>query len=206
MIKNLIFDFGDIFINLDKAAPVRVMNEKFGNFSFSPEMLHINDEYEKGLVSSDEFMDFYRNLFPEGADADFLEAWNSILLDMPLHRIEFLENLAQEKKYKIYLLSNTNDIHIQYVIEAVSPEVWNRFKSCFDTFYLSYEMGVRKPEPEIFLRVLQDNNLTADETLFIDDTLQHIESARTLGIHTWNLIPGEQDITELFEQPFPFQK
>lgn len=202
MIKNIIFDFGDIYINLDKVAPLRVMNQKFGDFQFTPEMLHVNDIYEKGLMTSDEFMSFYMNIFPEGKQEDFLEVWNAIFLDFPDYRIDFLEQLAATKKYNIYLLSNTNDLHIQYVIKTESAEKFERFRSCFNHFYLSYEMGLRKPEPEIFQKVLTDNHLKPEETLFIDDTLEHIESARNLGIQTWHLIVGKQDVTELFDQPF----
>lgn len=206
MIQNIIFDFGDVFINLDKPAILKTMTEKFGSFELSPEMLYMNDAYEMGKMTSAEFVQFYQNQFPDGQTSDFLTAWNSILLDIPDHRLKFLEELAKSNRYNIFLLSNTNEIHINYVIETYTPEKFARFKNCFKTFYLSYEMGKRKPNADIFEQVLQEQNLIPDETLFIDDTAEHIATAASLGIHTWNLTPGKDDVTQLFDQPFPFKQ
>ena len=92
------------------------------------------------------------------------------------------------------LLSNTNELHINFIKEHVS--FFNEFKSCFDKFYLSHEIKLRKPNKEIFDFVLKSNNICAEETLFIDDTLEHINTASKLNIKTWWLKQNE-DITSL---------
>ena len=204
MIKNIIFDFGDIFINLDKPATIREFTKKFGAFDVTPEMDHINKEYEKGLVTSKEFVDYYLRYFPTLSKEDIMNAWNAILLDFPEYRLEFIEKLAAEKKYRLFLLSNTNDIHIKYVEKTMLPERYQRFKKCFEQFYLSHEINFRKPDSDIYEFVLNQNNLVPEESLFIDDTEENTISASKLGIHTWNLIPNKDEITNLFKQKFNF--
>ncbi|MFI2743439.1 HAD family hydrolase [Zhouia sp. PK063] len=204
MIKNIIFDFGDIFINLDKPATVQTLTTLFGKFEVSDEMNEKNQAYEMGLISSEEFTSFYQSVFPQATKEKLITAWNAILKDFPEERLLFLEKLAKQYNYRLFLLSNTNDLHIEYVIKTVSPEFFERFKNCFEQFYLSQQLKMRKPNADIFEHVLKENNLNAQETLFIDDTLENTEAAKKLGIHVWNLIPRKDDITQLFEQPFKF--
>ena len=196
MIKNIILDFGDIFINLDKGATAQAM-KPFGFKEITPELDSLFKAYEKGKVSSDEFLSTVSKQFPSATHSDLIGAWNAILLDFPIRRLEFIEQLAQEKIYRLFLLSNTNDIHIEYVKQQMGMLDYNRFKNAFEVFYLSYEMGMRKPDAEIFEYVLQENGLEASETLFVDDTSENTDTASTLGIVTWNLKVGEEDITQL---------
>lgn len=94
------------------------------------------------------------------------------------------------------LLSNTNEIHINWVKNNIS--YYERFKSCFKKFYLSHEIGLRKPDPEVFEFVLNDNKLHAEYLLFIDDTQMHTDAAQKMGIQVWNLDPKTEDVTQLF--------
>lgn len=197
MIKTLLFDFGDVFLNLDKEATFREL-KKVGFNGFSPEMEGLNNAYEKGEVSSTQFVEYYQKWFPQANKQDLLDAWNAILLDFPKHRIEFLENLAASKKYQLLLLSNTNEIHIDWVKNNI--EYYERFKNCFQKFYLSHEIGLRKPDAAVFEFVLTENGLHPENLFFVDDTNIHIESARKLGIHVWNINPRTEDITELFNK------
>lgn len=196
MIKNIILDFGDIFIDLDKPATGRVM-EKFGFKTLTPELDSLFQQYEKGSLESSEFLDQVSSHFPKASKSDLVLAWNAILKDFPDSRLHFLEALAKENKYRLFLLSNTNAIHIEYVKEHMGMEKFNRFKNAFEVFYLSYEMGMRKPDAEIFEFVLQENKLQASETLFVDDTKENTDTAAALGIQVWNLQVGMEDITEL---------
>ena len=200
MIKNIIFDFGDIFINLDKPATARELTKKFGVFKMTPEIDIVNKEYEKGLISSATFIDYYHSIFPEAKKQDIIDAWNSILLDFPEYRLEFIEKLAIEKKYRLFLLSNTNEIHINHVEKIMQSNRYERFKNCFERFYLSHEINFRKPDLDIYEFVLNENKLAPEESLFIDDTTENTISASKLGIRVWNLIPGKDDITNLFKQ------
>lgn len=195
MIKTIIFDFGDVFLNLDKAATTREL-ERLEISSFSEEMLQKNREYEKGLISSKEFVDGYCSTFPQLSSEAFTGSWNAILIDFPRHRLEFLQNLKAEGHYKLILLSNTNHIHIDWVKQNI--DFFEDFKNCFDAFYLSQELNLRKPDPEIYEYVLEKHDLKPQETLFIDDTKENTETAAKLGIHTWNIDPEKEDVTQLF--------
>jgi putative hydrolase of the HAD superfamily len=198
MIKNIIFDFGDIFIDLDKAATLTSIISMTQNIDHKPEMLVYYD-YEKGLISSEEFVDAHRLFLPDANDETIIAAWNAIIKDFPENRLQWVEKLALEGKYRLFLLSNTNELHIKKVIENMGIERYNRFHKCFEKFYLSHEIHLRKPNTDIYEFVLKQNNLTATESIFIDDTEENTTAAAKLGIHTWNLIPGKEDITNLFQ-------
>ena len=198
IIKTIIFDFGDVFINLDKPAIKRELISLGIPEAISLDMYHIASEYEKGFISTDKLIDYFNNKFPNVSTQDFIKAWNSIILDFPEHRLQFIENLASKNTYNLILLSNTNDLHIEQVIENMSLSRYEKFKNCFNKFYLSQEIHLSKPSPSIYEFVLNENNLHPNECLFIDDLKENTESASKLGIHTWNLIPEKDDIIHLF--------
>lgn len=197
MIKNIIFDFGDVFINLDKKVIFREI-EKFGG---SPEVSHdliaLNESYEVGKIGSDEFIAQLVKVYPKASPKEIEHIWNSMLLDLPDYRLHFLENLARENKYRLFLLSNTNALHIPFFAKKVGAEKFNRFKNSFEKFYLSHEIYLRKPNREIYEFVLSENRLKAEETFFIDDTKENTDAAEKLGITCWNLQVGKEDIIHL---------
>lgn len=195
MIKTIIFDFGDVFINLDKPATMREMN-KYEIEELSENLLHINQQYEKGLISSADFVKSYQKEHSQLEQDQFKASWNSILVDFPEYRYQFLKKLADEKNYQLILLSNTNEIHIDWVKKNVA--FFEDFKACFDAFYLSHEINFRKPDAEIYEFVLQKHNLKPETCLFIDDTKENTEAAESLGIHTWNIEPTREDVIDLF--------
>lgn len=199
MVKNIIFDFGDVFVNLDKQATAREL-QKLGIVSFSEEMTAQNKLYETGMISSAEFVSYYQSVFPNSEKKDLETAWNAIILDFPEHRLEFIEALKKSNKYQLILLSNTNELHIEKVIENMGMDRYKRFKNAFHQFYLSHEIHLRKPEVDIYQFVLKTNNLKAEECIFIDDTLENTEAAKELGIHVWNNNPIEDDIVDLFQK------
>ncbi len=196
MIKNLIFDFGDVFLDLDKPGAMQNALDLFEIDTLSDEMVAINCLYEQGFISTDEFVDFYFNYFPKVSREDVIEVWNYILKEFPKHKLDFLQKLSKENNYKLILLSNTNELHIDWVIKNVP--FYEEFKNCFDKFYLSHEINLRKPDKEIYEFVLQENKLIASESLFIDDTKENTDSAKQLGIHTWNIDETAEDIVNLF--------
>ena len=197
MIKNIIFDYGDIFINLDKSATSREL-QQLGIDDFTPEMIEKNQAYEKGLISTEVFVNFYHEQFPHTTKEALIDAWNAILLDCPKYRLDFIKQLAKEKKYRLFLLSNTNDLHISWIQNDWGMELYEDFKANFEQFYLSHEIHKRKPNANIYEFVLQENDLKASETLFIDDTKENTDAAKDLGIHVWNLVPGKEDVVDLF--------
>ncbi|MEX0996853.1 MAG: HAD family phosphatase [Flavobacteriaceae bacterium] len=195
MIKTLLFDFGDVFLNLDKEATSREL-KKLGANQFTPEMQLLNNQYEKGEITSETFVNGYQKWFPKVSKQQLIDAWNAILLDFPEHRILFLEQLAASKEYQLLLLSNTNEIHINWVKENI--HYFKRFKNCFEKFYLSHEINLRKPDASIYEFVLEDNQLKPENVLFIDDTKANTDAAKALGFNVWNINPKKEDVTDLF--------
>ncbi len=205
MIKNIIFDFGDIFINLDKEAIDKNL-KNIGIESLPENMLLNCKTFETGDISTENFINSFVEQYhskisgqnKNEKSVEFVRIWNSILLDFPIQRLVFLKELAKSKKYRLFLLSNTNDLHISWIKNDWGSSLYNEFKNCFEKFYLSHEINLRKPNANIYQFVLNNNNLKAEETLFIDDTKENTEIAKSLNIHVWNLKPKEEDITELF--------
>jgi putative hydrolase of the HAD superfamily len=196
MIKTLIFDFGNVFLNLDLEKAIQDTFELLEIESLSDELLSFNYLYEQGLITTEEFLEFYQDNFPKLSKQDLIHLWNSMLKDLPQHRLTFIQKLAADKNYKLILLSNTNELHIDWV--KTNIPTYETFKNCFDAFYLSHEIGLRKPDKAVFEFILSNNQIVAKDCLFIDDTKEHIMGASKLGIHTWNIDPKQDDIINLF--------
>ncbi|WP_435313605.1 HAD family hydrolase [Cellulophaga fucicola] len=196
MIKNIIFDFGDIFINLDKTATALELS-KFGFTKITPELDSLMKDYEKGLITSSDFISTTNLILPNATPKQLQAAWNKIILDFPEERLLFIESLAKENNYRLFLLSNTNELHIEQVVENMGINRYNRFQNCFEKFYLSHKINLRKPDSSIYQFVLEENNLKAEETFFIDDTKENTDTAEQLGIKSWNLQVGKEDIINL---------
>ena len=197
MIKTIIFDFGNVFINLDIEGAIENIFNKFEIDTLSEEMMAFNSFYEQGLISTEEFIEFYAENFPNIESYEIIDIWNFMLKDFPKHRLDFIKQLKATSKYKLILLSNTNDLHIDWVKKHVP--FYEEFKNCFDAFYLSHEINLRKPNHDIFDFVLNENKLIANECLFIDDIKANCDSAKSLGIETWHINPKTEDISNLFE-------
>lgn len=195
MIKTIIFDFGDVFINLDKSATEKAFF-KLKNASLAIEIQEATKHYEVGAISTTKLIKNFKKIIPKASEKQITDAWNAVLLDFPEHRLEFIKKLASKKQYKLILLSNTNELHINWIKKHIS--FYPVFKSCFDAFYLSHEINLRKPGAEIFKFVLKQHQLIPEETLFIDDTKENTYTAAKLGINIWNNNPVTEDITNLF--------
>lgn len=194
MIKNILFDFGDIFVNLDKPATLRELR-KHNIQEVSEVIQQKNMDYEKGLITSADFLNAYSSEYNLEKD-HIVQSWNSILVDFPEYRFDFIKKLSEKKAYRLFLLSNTNEIHIDWIKENVP--FFEDFKKCFEAFYLSHEIHFRKPDAAIYKFVLDTHDLNPEESLFIDDTKENTDAAAALGIHIWNLEPGREDIIDLF--------
>jgi len=196
MIDTLIFDFGDVFINLDKQGAMQNALNLFNMNTLEDDMIKTNMLYEVGKVSTDEFIDFYTSKFSYLNENQVIEAWNYILKDFPEYRLKFIQQLAEEKRFKLILLSNTNDMHIDFIKSNVS--FYEDFKSCFDQFYLSQEIQLRKPNKDIFDFVLESNNLKPEQCFFVDDTKENTDMAESLGIKVWNIDETNEDVINMF--------
>lgn len=196
MIDTIIFDFGNVFINLDIEGGFKKSLQQLRISKLSEAIININKSYEIGKVSTDRFIDFYAEKFPHLNRNQLIDLWNIILKDFPKHRLEFLRELQAQNKYKLILISNTNALHINWIKERVP--FYEEFKNCFDAFYLSHEINLRKPNADIFEFVLNTNTLKAENCLFIDDNVENIATANTLGIKTWHITPFIEDVVDLF--------
>src|ERR1043165_427635 len=186
MIRNIIFDYGGVIIDVDYSRPKQEF-EKFGLKNFDEHFSQLRqtplfDLLERGKISEHDFRNEIREktgvpLTDEQIDI----AWNSILGSIPEEKIHFLTHFFSN--HKIYLLSNTNFIHLKAITKYLLRTYGRvNFDSFFDRRYYSCSMGMRKPEPEIYRRVIEDNSLKPHETLYIDDSPQHIEGARAVGL------------------------
>lgn len=194
MLKHFIFDFGDVFINLDKQAPEKAF-KNFGITEFSKEMLAKNHLYEKGLLSTEAFLGFYSEQFPNISTVAMRTAWNNIILDFPEHRLTFIEEFS--KHNSCFLLSNINDLHLNYITEKLGDVFYKRFYKCFKKVYYSHEINLRKPDATIFEYVFDESQLNPQECFFVDDTSENTEIATKLGVHCWTINPREEDINDL---------
>jgi putative hydrolase of the HAD superfamily len=196
-IKSIIFDFGDVFINLDKDGAMTNALQLFQMEYFEDDILLTNIAYETGQITTIEFIDFYNNKFKNLDKKKIVEAWNYILRDFPEYRLKFLKDLKKKKDFSLILLSNTNELHIESVKNNVP--FYEEFKACFNGFYLSHEIKKRKPNKDIFEFVLNEHNLIPKECLFIDDTYENTKSASQMGLHVWNIDERTEDVIHLFD-------
>lgn len=186
-IKNIIFDLGGVIINIQ----VLKIFEKISNLSnsFPPSQLdviyNLNATFEIGKISEDEFFNQLKQALNIGHISDdyLVDLWNEVLLDIPTTRVELLESL--NKKYRLFLLSNTNSTHLKGVNKVLSQSSgYSNLNNLFEKTYYSFELQLRKPDLKIFETVLVENNLNPEETLFIDDILENTLGAESIGIKT----------------------
>lgn len=201
-IKNIIFDYGNVIFNIDFKrvqdawAELGVTNthEFYGHRQQDP----VFNLLERGEISNANFRDRIRELThkPELTDQQIDDAWNKIFLDIPKGNHELLLKVRQY--YRTFLLSNINAIHYDYVHDYLKSEFGiDNNDAFFEKTYYSHLTGMRKPDKEIFELVLRENNLDPKETLFIDDSPQHIATAQSLGIHTY-LMTAPDTIQQFF--------
>ena len=197
MINTIIFDFGDIFVNLEKETSINEF-KKLGLDGPNEELLAMNDLFERGKITELQFIESFQKYIPEADMLDIRKAWNSVIGEFPLYRLEFLQMLST--KYRLFLLTNTDAIHISRFEHMVGISFFSDFYQCFEKVYYSFEMGMRKPEPEIFNYILKKHDLSPKRTLFVDDKKENTDAAAALGIQVWNLNVGQEDVVDLFEK------
>ncbi len=197
MIDTIIFDFGDVFINLDKQGTINSL-KKLGLPEWNEDLTQLNLKFEKGQISEENFLLGIQKHVPNASMDEILTAWNAVLLDFPLRRLEFLQKLS--KKYRLFLLSNTDAIHIETFERENGASFYSDFYQSFEKVYFSFELGMRKPDAEIFNYLLKNHNLSAKRTLFVDDKKENTDAALSLGFQIWNLQVGKEDVVDLFSK------
>jgi putative hydrolase of the HAD superfamily len=202
-IKNLLLDLGGVVLNVD----YHKMVETFKSYNISDFDKHftqahqaeIIDRFEEGKCTIEEFRNGIRELVGITlTDKQIDDAWNSMILELPKERIELLGML--KLKYNMYMFSNTNELHIEMLKKKYQEDFgFDIFTFLFTKAYFSNEIKMRKPHSESFQWLLDDAGIKAEETLFIEDTLQHIEGAKKVGLNTYWLTGGET-IIDLYEK------
>jgi len=195
-IKNIIFDYGNVIFHIDfQRAQTAFENLGIENIEtfFSHSGHHpIFNQFEIGAISPAEFRQAIRDIaqHPSLTDTDIDTAWNSLLIGVPPGNHEAL--LVAKNKYRTFLLSNNNEIHYNWIVDYLKREFNIDSNSIFfEKDYYSHLMGMRKPNRDIFEFVLKEHALDVNETLFIDDSPQHLKTAAELGLHTHLLLPSE---------------
>ena len=158
-------------------------------------------EFETGKMNTETFIWNIQHLCsdPKPQGYDVVLAWNAMLLGWDDKKFEFLDQLR--KKYKVFLLSNTNTLHLEWVGRDLKSKhgITDFETRFFDKTYYSYEIGLHKPDPAIYQYVLSDAGIKAEESVFIDDSMVNIQAAAALGIHVYHHRP-EKDLIEVFKK------
>ena len=199
-VKTVIFDLGGVIYGVDYHKTINAFKalgiDRFEEIYAKAGQSDLFNDLEEGKISRAVFVERIKTL--SGQDmisSQIFIAWNSMLLGFMPDALTCLKRLRGS--YRLFLLSNTNEIHIQEIENRVGAEVFSDFCALFEKVYLSHELGLRKPHPEVFTHIIEEQGLAASETLFIDDSIQHVEGAIKAGLRAYHLT-DDQTIDQLF--------
>lgn len=187
-IKNIVLDFGGVLIDIDYHATINAFQElgieNFEALYSQAQQEDLFNKFETGKISSQYFINQLLDKIGKGISPnEVVKAWNAMLGDVHRENIEAVETI-KANGYRVYLLSNTNDIHIQVAFDRWKKLPVTQAYDLFNHIFLSQEVGMRKPDDEIFQLVLNELSASPEEVLFVDDSIQHIETANRMGIQT----------------------
>ena len=201
-IKNIIFDLGGVILDIDENVVYQELGKLGINVSELPrskEFRDIMSKFDTGIYTAPTFRKKMKVLVGQEkmTDQKFDSIWNAMLLDIPRERIEAIEQI--KRHYKIFLMSNTNEIHYDLYIRDLQLRFgYNEFDALFDKSYFSFAEHLEKPDPRFFELILDHQHLVPEETLFIDDTATNIKVAKQLGLKTYH-ISREELVRNLFD-------
>jgi putative hydrolase of the HAD superfamily len=202
-IHNIIFDFGGVICNIDfKLSEMKFRELGFKGFNPSYSVEDGEDVFrriEGGKITVPEFISILKkHLNPGVTDEEVLQAWNAMMLDIPAARVKFLEEVR--KSYRIFILSNSNEVHYnKFLGDFINNYGYPSFTDIFEKTWFSFQIHLQKPSREIFEYVIRDGKLEPSETLFIDDSIQHVEAAAQAGLRSYQL-QAYEEIQELFKE------
>lgn len=194
-IRNVIFDFGGILFEIDYHLPVQAFQalgyDGFASVYTQSAQNEIFDQLETGKISNEAFLEYLHTFVPNATRAEVAHAWNCILLRIWPHKVDFVKSV-RAKGYRTFMLSNTNAIHVAE-FERMIDETMGiaSFYEAFEKIYYSNAIGIKKPYPSTYLALCEWNGLKPEETLFIDDSIQHVRGAAAAGLIAVHLEPGE---------------
>jgi len=202
-IKNIIFDLGGVIIDLDINSTIFEFNKisriPFERLYTQSKQMDLFNLLDKGKISNTEFFkNLKKEIYYQGNENDLIDPWNAMLLDVPEKRLDVLVQAKQN--YNTFLLSNTNEPHItKFEHDLYVQHGVKNFEDYFDKVYYSCRVRMRKPDKEIFEMVLNENELDPSETIFIDDSVQHVQGAGACGIKAY-LLPKNMEVGELLKE------
>ncbi len=184
-IRNVIFDLGGVLLNINPLLSLQELDviSGLGQEALVQSLAdaRVFEKFDTGSLSPAQFRsELCRILNKPVSDEEIDRIWNLLLLDFPSHRVQMLRELR--KNYRIFLLSNTNIIHYQHYTKVFYENYGFQMNSLFDRLFLSYEIGIHKPDAGIYQYVLENAELEPSECIFIDDSLANIEAAAIQGI------------------------
>lgn len=205
-IRNIFFDFGGVIMDVHLARTLAAFVE-LGVSQLSAEQTQAGsgtffDAHERGTITSERFLEELRKLIPDGAaipETKIWNAWHALLGGFIPERIALLKTLAQEKRYRIFVLSNTNPPHRSRFREMYREQFGEDFDAIFEKTFYSDELGFVKPEAAIYERVTREAGVVPEESLFIDDNTANVAGARACGWHAYHLVVGKESVLDLFE-------
>ncbi len=192
-VRNIIFDLGGVILNINTRLTLEALKRLGWQDASEEEIIsEIKDVFldlERGLISAPHFRGHLRRLTGSGSDdEDIDKAWTAMILDIPSDRVKYLEKLRSH--YRLFLLSNTNEIHMVKFHREFEQNYGYPFYTLFERIHYSHEMKKRKPDTAIFLQVLEENSLVPAESLFIDDMEDNVKSAESVGMKGLYIQPG----------------
>lgn len=189
-IKNIIFDFGGVILTLKPEETERALSRVFGQTfkidKLSKKHKEILESHETGSINDETLLwHLQREFNPNANPRDLINAWNAMLIDIPKDNLDTLLGLRND--YRLFLMSNTNGIHIEWVHNFLRMKYGctDFEKKYFERVYYSHEMGMRKPNRAIFKEILKQHNLKPNETLFVDDLKENLAPAEQIGINSY---------------------
>jgi len=199
-IKNIIFDLGGVIYAIDYQATISAFKglgiKNFEQIYAKAGQSNLFDALETGRISKAEFLREIKGYLNSSiSDDDVINAWNAMLIDFMPDALKCLKALNGD--YRIFLLSNTNEIHIKEIKSRVGKAFYTEFCQLFEEVYLSHDLGLRKPNTEVFRHIISEKDLNPSETLFIDDSPQHVEGAVQAGLKAYHL-KNDDRISQLF--------
>ncbi len=203
-IKNIIFDLGNVILNISYEATIEEFRklgiENFAEIFSKTNQNNLADDIETGKISEEYFIETLLQLCTKGTThQQVIDAWNAIIVNFPIRRLQILQQL--QLHYNMYLLSNTNSIHEKCYNQLLQQTCgFPTLAVFFDKVYLSHHIHLRKPNPAAWELIVTENNLQPNETLFIDDSIQHIEAAKLLGIQTIHVTDDMTMEENIFKQ------
>lgn len=201
-ITTIIFDLGGVFLDIDYQLTQNAFETlgatDFHSYYTQATQSGLFDDYEEGKTSSAHFINKMLDFMPAGTEANkVVHAWNAMIKEIPAENLDLLKQLRQ--KYKVIALSNTNELHVDYFEGKLKKHGENlQMSDFFDVVYYSNILGRRKPHPETFQYVCDVNQLDKSKTLFIDDTIRHIEGAQKCGLNTLHFTKGAYQLSTIF--------